>query len=112
MLENIDNTFVTPVFNGSASLRDAAGQMIEETVKGVRRKKVVDEEFLAKLFDDMTSLYRLDQLEVQGGGGQGEKVLGELPKGSKMLLGVLAGAWVLILLYGAFQLVKTKRNEN
>ncbi|MBQ9768561.1 MAG: extracellular solute-binding protein [Lachnospiraceae bacterium] len=112
LLENIDNTFVTPVFNGSASLRDAAGQMIEETVKGVRRKKVVDEEFLAKLFDDMTSLYRLDQLEVQGGGGQGEKVLGELPKGSKMLLGVLAGAWVLILLYGAFQLVKSKRNEN
>ena len=112
LLENIDNTFVTPVFNGSASLRDAAGQMIEETVKGVRRKKTVDEEFLAKLFDDMTSLYRLDQLEVQGGGGQGEKVLGELPKGSKMLLGVLAGAWVLILLYGAFQLVKSKRNEN
>lgn len=112
LLENIDNTFVTPVFNGSASLRDAAGQMIEETVKGVRRKKVVDEEFLVKLFDDMTSLYRLDQLEVQGGGGQGEKVLGELPKGSKMLLGVLAGAWVLILLYGAFQLVKSKRNEN
>ena len=112
LLENIDNTFVTPVFNGSASLRDAAGQMIEETVKGVRRKKTVDEEFLAKLFDDMTSLYRLDQLEVQGGGGQGEKVLGELPKGSKMLLGVLAVAWVLILLYGAFQLVKSKRNEN
>ncbi len=112
LLENIDNTFVTPVFNGSASLRDAAGQMIEETVKGVRRKKTVDEEFLANLFGDMTSLYRLDQLEVQGGGGQGEKVLGELPKGSKMLLGVLAGAWVLILLYGAFQLVKTKRNEN
>ena len=112
LLENIDNTFVTPVFNGSASLRDAAGQMIEETVKGVRRKKTVDEEFLANLFGDMTSLYRLNQLEVQGGGGQGEKVLGELPKGSKMLLGVLAGAWVLILLYGAFQLVKTKRNEN
>ena len=112
LLENIDNTFVTPVFNGSASLRDAAGQMIEETVKGVRRKKTVYEEFLANLFDDMTSLDRLDQLEVQGGGGQGEKVLGELPKGSKMLLGVLAGAWVLILLYGAFQLVKSKRNEN
>ena len=43
---------------------------------------------------------------------QMEKVLGELPKGSKMLLGALAGAWALILLYGAFQLVKSKRNEN
>ena len=112
LLENIDNTFVTPVFNGSASLRDAAGQMIEETVKGVRRKKVVDEAFIADLFADMTSLYRLDQLEVQGGAGQGEKVLGELPKGSKILLGAMAGAWALILLYGGIQLVKSKRNPN
>ena len=112
LLENIDNTFVTPVFNGSASLRDAAGQMIEETVKGVRRKKTVDEAFLAELFADMTSLYRLDQLEVQGGAGQGEKVLGELPQASKLLLGGLAGAWILILLYGAVRLVKSKRNEN
>jgi len=86
--------------------------MVEETVKGVRRKKTVDEEFLTNLFADMSSLYRLDQLEVQGGNGQGEKVLGELPKGSKLLLGTLAGAWVLILLYGAIQLVKSKRNEN
>ncbi|MBR6643702.1 MAG: extracellular solute-binding protein [Lachnospiraceae bacterium] len=112
LLENIDNTFVTPVFNGSASLRDAAGQMIEETVKGVRRKKVVDEAFISDLFANMTSLYRLDQLEVQGGSSQGEKVLGELPKGSKILLTALAGAWGLILLYGAVQLVKSKRNEN
>jgi len=112
LLENIHNTFVTPVFNGSASLRDAAGQMIEETVKGVRRKKTVNEAFLADLFADMTSLYRLDQLEVQGGAGQGEKVLGELPRASKILLGALAAAWTLILLYGAVQLVKSKRNEN
>ena len=29
LLENVDHTFVTPVFNGSASLRDAAGQLVE-----------------------------------------------------------------------------------
>ena len=112
LLDNINNTFVTPVFNGSASLRDAAGQMIEETVKGVRRKKTVDEEFITNLFSDMTSLYRLDQLELQGGAGQGEKVLGELPKASKVLLSALLGAWALILLYGVIQLVKSKRNVN
>lgn len=112
LLDNINNTFVTPVFNGSASLRDAAGQMIEETVKGVRRKKTVDEEFISNLFSDMTSLYRLDQLELQGGAGQGEKVLGELPKASKVLLSALLGSWALILLYGVIQLVKSKRNVN
>lgn len=111
LIDNIENTFVTPVFNGSASLRDAAGQMVEETVKAVRRKKTVDEEFITGLYADMTSLYRLDQLEIRGGSGQGEKVLGELPKASKILLGVLTGAWVLIALYGAFQLVKSKRNH-
>lgn len=30
-----ENTFVTPVFNGSASLRDASGQLIENVVKSV-----------------------------------------------------------------------------
>ena len=38
LLENTGNTFVTPVFSGSASLRDAAGQMIENVTKSVRRK--------------------------------------------------------------------------
>ena len=42
LLDNIDNTFVTPVFNGSTSLRDAAGQMIENVTKSVRRKQTVD----------------------------------------------------------------------
>lgn len=33
LLDHTDDTFVTPVFNGSASLRDAAGQLIENTAK-------------------------------------------------------------------------------
>ena len=37
LLSNTDNTFVTPVFNGSTSLRDAAGQLVENTVKGSGR---------------------------------------------------------------------------
>ena len=48
LLDHVDDTFVTPVFNGSASLRDASGQLIEETVKAIRRKKPVDEEFMEK----------------------------------------------------------------
>ena len=37
LLEHTDDTFVTPVFNGSASLRDAAGQMIENVTVSVDR---------------------------------------------------------------------------
>ena len=62
LMENAGNTFVTPVFNGSTSLRDAAGQMIENVAKSVRRKEVVDDAYMTKLFDDVMALYHLDQL--------------------------------------------------
>jgi multiple sugar transport system substrate-binding protein len=43
LLDNIDNTFITPVFNGSTSLRNAAGQLIENVAKAVKRKKTVND---------------------------------------------------------------------
>ena len=95
LMENTANTFTTPVFNGSASLRDAAGQMIEEVTKSVRRKKTVDEKYLEQLFSDVSSLYRLDQIQT----GSGREELGPLPAPSKVLLGALAAAWLGI---GAF----------
>ena len=64
LLSNTGNTFVTPVFNGSASLRDAAGQLIENVTKSVRRKETVDDAYMDRLFDDVASLYHLD--EVRG----------------------------------------------
>ncbi len=59
LIENIENTFVTPVFNGSANLRDAAGQMIEEAVKAGRRNKMVDTAFFENLFNTLKSRYFL-----------------------------------------------------
>ncbi|MDO4404385.1 MAG: extracellular solute-binding protein [Atopobiaceae bacterium] len=92
LLENAENTFVTAVFNGSASLRDAAGQLIENVTKSVRRKQVVDDAYLDKLFDDVMALYHLDQLGGAVGGGA--KELGPLPRASKILLGTLVVAWI------------------
>ena len=99
LLSNTGNTFVTPVFSGSASLRDAAGQMIENVTKSVRRKKVVDDAFIDDLFADVTSLYRLDQIGASSGSAGICEDLGPLPPTSKMLLGALLGTWILILLY-------------
>ena len=62
LIDNIDNTFVTPVFSGSASLRDASGQMIENVTKAVKRKQTVDDAFIEKIYAEMTSLYKLDQV--------------------------------------------------
>ena len=112
LLENVDHTFVTPVFNGSASLRDAAGQMIENTVKAVRRNQTVDDAYMDKLFADMTSLYRLDQLNTEGDSMSfGKTDLGKLPTEAVVLLAALVVAWVLILVYIGLQMWKKKRNQ-
>ncbi len=109
LLEQVENTFVTPVFNGSASLRNAAGQMIEEVAKATRRKKEVNDAFLEDLFADMTSLYRLNQ---KTGMNAGKKELGALPGTAVALLVALAAAWGGMGLYVGFSYVKKKRKSD
>lgn len=110
LINNTDNTFVTPVFNGSASLRMAAGELIETSVKSARRKKTVDDEFIKGLYDDVTSLYRLDQIVViEDEVDPGLPELGALPSTSKALLSVLVITWVLIGGYVVVDWAKKKK---
>lgn len=102
LIDNTDNTFTTPVFNGSASLRNAAGQMIENVAKSVRRKETVDDAYMQKLQTDMTAQYRLDQIGA-GTGHLDRESLGPLPTGARALLLTLGGVWLLlggVALYG------------
>ncbi len=111
LLAHTDDTFVTPVFNGSASLRDAAGQLIETTTKSVRRKQTVDDAYFEKLYEDTASLYHLDQGSAQmdpGASGTGTEDLGPLPLTSKLLLAALLTAWVLIVGYLLLSKLKKK----
>ena len=65
LLENVDNSFVTPVFNGSASLRNAAGQLIIEAAKDGRRKgDKVDDAYFEKLFSKVYTEHHLDQIKT------------------------------------------------
>ena len=109
LLNNTENTFVTPVFNGSASLRNAAGQMIENVTKGIRRKQTVDDAFMDNMEAEVTALYRLDQLET-GGGSKSD--LGPMPRTSVILLSTLAGTWVLIGIYIVGNAIYCKRKKN
>ncbi len=108
MIDNVEDTFVTPVFNGSASVRNAAGQMIENVAKSVRRKETVDDAYIEKLYKDITSLYRLDQL---GGANvtQSSDDFGEMPKESVILLVCLGAAWVAMGCYVAWGYVKKRK---
>ena len=103
LLENTENTFVTPVFNGSASLRDAAGMLIENTAKATNRNQTVDDAYFDKLYEDMRTLYHLDE---GGAAAAGKAELGDLPPTAAALLGGLAMAWVLIILYISLELKK------
>ncbi len=108
LMANTEHTFTTPVFNGSTSLRDAAGQMIEDVTKSVRRKQTVDDAYMDKLFRDVNALYRLDQVSVSASGGKED--LGPLPATSAALLLTLAAVWVLILLYLVIGRVRRKKH--
>ncbi len=103
MIDNVENTFVTPVFNGSASLRNAAGQLIEEVTKSTRRHQTVDESYMTDLYSEMTSLYRLDQIEA----ATGRNDLGPLPTESRALLSVLAICWISMAIYA----LKNRKNK-
>ena len=105
LMENTENTFVTPVFNGSASLRNAAGQLIETVNKSVRRKQIVDDAFLENLYKETNALYRLDQLSTDS---SDKLTLGKLPTGSVILLLSLAGIWVLMGIYTLIDIKKRK----
>ena len=103
LLENVDHTFITPVFNGSSSLRSAAGQLVENVTKSMRRKETVDDAYMDKLYDDVISLYRLDQ--ISGSEVSGKAELGPLPKAAVTLLSCLGAAWVLIGAYALWAFV-------
>lgn len=109
LLDNVGNTFVTPVFNGSASLRDASGQMIENVAKSIRRKETVDDAYLDKLFEDVSSLYRLDQIQTSAAG---KRELGPLPATATALLSALGIAWILIIAYVCRELVKKRKSRH
>lgn len=108
LLDHLDDTFVTAVFNGSASLRDAAGQLIEDVTKSVRRNQTVDEAYIQTLYSDTQSLYHLDAVSPSGGKAD----LGPLPGTAVALLAGLGIAWALILAYLVRQQLKRRRKAS
>ena len=106
LIDNTENTFVTPVFNGSTSLRDASGQLIEEVTKAVRRNRTVDDKYIDTLYEDMTALYRLDRSgnssAPNSSGSEG------LPPTAVALLATLGITWVLIITYVVVDTLKNR----
>ena len=99
LLANQDNTFVTPVFNGSAALRQAAGQLIEEVVKSNNRKETVDNAYIDKLFPRIAEMYHLKMPE------------GGLPSGAIALIVCLLVAWAGLIAFWTIGIVRNRRKK-
>ncbi|MBQ6075287.1 MAG: extracellular solute-binding protein [Lachnospiraceae bacterium] len=135
LINNVENSFVTPVFNGSASLRNAAGTLIEEAVKNGFRKKATDDAFITALYEKTIALYHLDksavvdpsdpvtepetneagetvappETQVQPEPGPAEPE--PLPKTARSLLYCLVIAWIGIAAVWLIRMIKTKREK-
>ena len=107
LLDHLDDTFITPVFNGSASLRNAAGQLIEDVTKSERRNQTVDADSIQKLYTDTQALYHLDSISPSGG----KTDLGPLPSTAVALLAAIIGVWVLILVYLCISWLHKRRKK-
>ena len=97
LMAHTADTFVTPVFNGSTSLRNASGYMIEDVVKSARRKRTVDDAYIKELYGVTASRYNLTEDS------------GPLPQTAVVLLASLAAAWVLIIAYFLYTQAKKKK---
>ena len=100
LLNNIENTFVTPVFAGSVNLRDAAGQLVEECKLAPRQGKTLSDAYLEDLFREVSSQKGLDKMQPKSG---------PLPTESIIFLVSLAVIWMLLGIYWIRGHVKKKK---
>ena len=100
LMRNADNTFITPVFNGSLSLRNAAGGMIEDIADAVRVGKRITPSYINGLYRRMASLWRLDV------------PLGSFSPFAIALLCVIASVYLALGCYGIVGFVKRKRQKS
>ena len=107
ILDNVNNTFVTPVFNGSTSLRDAAGALVENVTKSTRRGETIDQAYMDKLYSDIISLYRLDSL----GETSVRQEFGKMPVASKLLIAGLCLVWGALISGFTHVMMKKSRDE-
>lgn len=109
LLRNIDNTFITPVFNGSASLRNVAGMLIDETGKAVKRDIEINDAQLDAIFKKASSQYSLGSLEIAD---RKKPELDKMPLDSIFLLAALGVTWVGIGGYAVVSsVVKRKKHK-
>ncbi len=94
VIDNIDNTFITPVFNGSSLVRSASGSLIEDVFKN---KFKPTNEYIDSLYEEMSTLYKVEAKE-----------LGELPTEIVIMFICLGIIWIGIACFYGYRYFKKK----
>lgn len=84
VIDNINNTFITPVFNGSSLVRTASGKLIELVAN--LRTEATDED-INNIFDKVEELYRISEYDTNEGDHS-------LPLTAILILVGLGIAWI------------------
>ena len=107
VLDNIENTFISPVFNGSSDVRDAGAYLVEGVCGNNKRYKTSEE--IDKLYEKCIEKYGLQELINKTTGNVERK---PISKESIILLVSLGIVWILL---GSYVLndkvIKKKRNN-
>ena len=113
LMDNTENTFVTPVFNGSASLRNVAGLLIENVTKSIRRKEKVDDAYMQEMYQSLITRYNLTAYDEDISTDFGNIDTGitdaALPTASLVLLISLGGIWIILGAYFVYNWIKSRK---
>lgn len=101
ILDNIDNTFITPVFSGSSLVRSASGYLIQ----GIYKPKYKGSSGIDLLFEDTYSLYNLNTVVNE----DSKSLNNSNSKVGYILIGTIVIIWVGIGIYVILDKSKNKQ---
>ena len=107
VLDNIENTFISPVFNGSSDIRDAGAYLVEGVCGNNKRYKTAEE--IDTLYEKCIEKYGLQDLINSTTGNVERK---QISKESIILLVSLGVVWILLGAYVLNDMVLKKKRNN
>ena len=106
---NVEYSFVTPVFNGSSLVRKASGDLIEKVIFDVKTKlsNLNDSDYIDQVISLIKDQYKLDSIKV----GTNVKKDAPLPSGSIVLIVTLSIVWVGLGTYYVLNYLNNKKKK-
>lgn len=100
VIDNIDNTFISAVFNGSTRLRYASSYILDQVCKG---RSAYSGAEINEILNKSKSLYKITNIKNNSG------EVGALPKQAKILIISLVSVWIILIVVYAIKFINMKK---